>query len=176
MNRILFHTQEHRGTVLAQPIVCTRADAWLGSGYYFWYSIEDAHHWGNSSKKQTGQYEIYQSDIDCSNVLDTVFNEAHYLFWVDQIQKVTQTFHDSGITDITLKEINEYFKEKGQWDDVDGILFQDLPTNTSSILIKKNPGNRKRFFIFRKRIQLVVYHLNVLNNFVLLGVHPCTSK
>lgn len=50
MRREMFHTQEKRVERLTQPIRCTRPDAWLGYGYYFWGDLYDAIIWGRQSR------------------------------------------------------------------------------------------------------------------------------
>lgn len=54
---------EDRGNVdfieLNGPFKCTRADAWLGAGYYFWDTfIDNAHFWGDKAYLQNGKYYI----------------------------------------------------------------------------------------------------------------------
>lgn len=73
----MYLTQEKRAQKLTAPIFCNRNYAWLGEAYYFWAEEVDAAKWGHTSKKSTGYFEIYQAEIDCENVLDTVFNEEH---------------------------------------------------------------------------------------------------
>ena len=46
----------------------------------FWLDLEDAEEWGNKSKRGSNYYEVYQSEIQIDNILDTVFNEDHYFF------------------------------------------------------------------------------------------------
>ena len=77
----MFHTQERRSVRLVAPLLCTKENAWLGDGYYFWDDIKDAILWGNNSKRETGMFEIYSANFNMSNFLDTVFNENHYNFW-----------------------------------------------------------------------------------------------
>jgi len=175
MIRNLYHTQEHRNTELLQPKKCYRDDAWLGEAYYYWYDEDDAHRWGSYSKRNTGKYEIYTSRVDCENVLDTVFNEEHYLFWLKQIEKVAKKIIKKTNQKPSLKEINDFFKEKGQWNDVDGIMFQDLPNNFDFLLVKPIKYRRKvgRPFVYRKRIQLAVYNLDKIINFTLYKVDDC---
>ncbi len=170
----MFHTQEHREEKLNAPIICLRDDAWLGEAYYFWYEEFDAHRWGKTSKKRTGKYEVYTSRIFCENVLDTVFNEEHYLFWLKQIEKVATRIIKNTGEKPTLKEINDYFKERATWEEVDGIMFQDLPSNHRFLKVKPiEYRSKKRAFIYRKRIQIAVYDLKIVNNFVLLSVEKC---
>ncbi|GHT15500.1 hypothetical protein AGMMS4956_15580 [Bacteroidia bacterium] len=144
-----------------------RSNAWLGYGYYFWYDEIDAIHWGHNSKKQTGYFEVYKADIECDNVLDTVFNEENYTFWKKQIEKAAQHIMQKTGIRTTLKEINQYFQERASWSDVaDGILFQDLP-NSEDLLVTD--------FNYRKRIQLVAYKLDIVSNFAFHDEWKCNK-
>lgn len=174
MQRKFYHTQESWKRQLTEPIPCTRDDAWLGNAIYFWYDLEDAEYWGNTSKKRTGYYEVYMSDINCKNVLNSVFNEKHYFFWYRQVEKVARAIIAKTKIKPTLKELNDYFKERGTWDEVDGILFQDLPTNPNHLLIKPvEYKNKKVVFAYRKRIQLAVYNPSIILNFTFLKKERC---
>lgn len=161
----MYHTQENRNIVLNKPIICYRDDAWLGEGYYFWNDEIDAKQWGKNSKKATGSYQVYKADIDTEDFLDTVFNEEHYLFWLNQIERIaTQYKLKVGVVP-TIKELNEWLVEKHAWDDVDGIIFQDIPTNQNL--------SKVRSFFYRKRIQAVVFDVGKVSNFVLLLEDAC---
>jgi hypothetical protein len=165
MHRTMYHTQEGREVRLLEPVKCTNDYAWLGAGYYFWYSEEDAHFWGNEAKHATSYYEIYSSEIDCENVLDTVFNEEDYLFWIRQIEKCAKKFFDETKVKPSLKEINTFFREKGVWDDFDGILFQDISSRRERYLVTK--------FFYKKRIQLVVYDKSIIISFKFESQSKC---
>lgn len=154
--RDMYHTQEKREARLTQPIICVAPDAWLGEGYYFWYERFDARKWGNDFKHKTGCFEIYKAEIHCENTLDTVFNEEHYKFWRRQIENAASALKaKNNGRGLTLKELNQYFKTKAKWN-VSGILFQDIPETNSTI----------KSFYYRKRIQMVVYDLDIVSNFV----------
>lgn len=174
MPREMYHTQESRGQKLTQPIICKRNDAWLGEGYYFWDELEDADFWGVSSKKKTGFYEVYKSNIDSSNFLDTVFNEEHYKFWVKSLERAAKKIILSTGCKPTLKELNDYFKERRVWDEVAGILFQDNPIRKESSLVQPIKYNKKEVhFVFRKRIQAVVYNKENILTFAHLKRESC---
>jgi hypothetical protein len=159
----MYHTQEKRGRRLNAPVMCNKYDAWLGNGYYFWNDEVDAVHWGYNSKKRTGYFEIYSATINCANVLDTVFNEDHYKFWVKQIEKAATHIVKKTKIKPTIREINQYFKEKAKWEDItDGVMFQDLPHNADLLVVSFN---------YRKRIQLVAYKLEIIHNFALHATH-----
>jgi|AntRauTorckE6833_2_1112554.scaffolds.fasta_scaffold06443_3 hypothetical protein len=163
--RKMFHTQEKRRINLDNPIECIRADAWLGDGFYFWDDEQDAINWGHNSKRRTEYFQIYVGNIDCENVLDTVFNEEHYRFWLKQVEKAAKHFlRKTGIKP-SIKDINDYFQERAIWNEVDGIMFQDLPKNEDFLLV--------RALYYKKRIQLVVYNLGIVSNFDLLKEDKC---
>ncbi|MFW5656666.1 MAG: hypothetical protein ACOC0C_03535 [Bacteroidota bacterium] len=165
MTRLMYHTQEKWPKRLTTPIICERKNAWLGVGYYFWKDEVDAVHWGHNSKRKTGEFEVYSANIDCENVLDTVFNEQHYEFWVRQIEKAAKTIMKKTGVKATIKEINQYFKEKAKWSEItDGILFQDLPFSDDLLVQNLN---------YRKRIQIAVYNLDIISNFVFLFEMEC---
>lgn len=154
----MYHTQEKRKIRLENPVICRRGDAWLGSGYYFWDEEMDAISWGYNSKKRTGRFEIYEASINTDNFLNTVFNEDHYKFYRAQIDKVGKHILKKTGLKATVKDICEYINERAKWiDDIDGILFQDLPVGDIS-LIDKYP--------YRKRIQAAVYKLSCINDFL----------
>ena len=155
----MYHTQEKWKSRLIEPIACTRKDAWLGTAYYFWADEVDAIQWGHKSKRSTGFFEIYKSDIECENIFDTVFNEEHYLFWIKQIEKVAKNILIKTGLKASLKEINQYFKDKATWSEItDGIMFQDLPFS-DDLLVED--------FNYRKRIQIAVFNMKIINNFAL---------
>ncbi|MDQ5929475.1 MAG: hypothetical protein QG594_1254 [Bacteroidota bacterium] len=163
--RKMFHAQEKREKKLFEPIKCIKDDAWLGEGWYFWHDILDADKWGSDFKNKRKFYEIYSADIDCSRVLDTVFNEVSYNFWIRQIEKIALKFIKETNEKPTKKELHNYFKEKGVWDSFDGILFQDVPKNNDLVNVKE--------FFYRKRIQLVVYNKKIISNFAFESEQKC---
>ena len=177
VERTMYHTQESRQQRLSSAIICKKDDAWLGEGYYFWKDIFDADRWGNTLKRKTGYYEIYQCNVKSEDILDTVFNEEHYDFWLAQIEKVGKKIVKETGGKPTLKELNDYFKEKGQWNTVDGILFQDLPENNNFLIVKPIRVTKTRVasFCYRKRIQLVVFNSNIINNFTFLKREQVTE-
>lgn len=161
----MYHTQEKQAQRLTAPIKTSNPNAWLGIGYYFWDDELSAMEWGRISKKRTGYYEIYKARICSDNILDTVFNRDHYEFWYEQIEKVATRFIKRTGKKPAIKEINDYFQEKASWNDVEGILFQDIPYSENKTLVVK--------FYYKKRIQLVVYKESIIQNFVFYGKWSC---
>src|SRR5690625_4277979 len=116
MKRKYLHSLESRETKLTSIIKCIRDDAWLDEGYYIWCDVTDAEKWRQNAKKSTGYYEIYSCEIFEDRILDTVFNETHYYFWLRQIEKVARKIIEKTEQKPTLKELNDYFKERGTWE------------------------------------------------------------
>jgi len=161
----MYHTQEKRKIRLTKPILAKRKNAWLGIAYYFWENEMDAIRWGNESKRSTGYYEVYTGLIDCENVLDTVFNEGHYIFWVEQIEKAAKKIIKITGRKATIREINSYFTENAKWSEItSGIMFQDLPFS-NDLLIEG--------FNYRKRIQLAVFNIGIILTFAFYFEQKC---
>jgi hypothetical protein len=175
----MYHTQEKRDKRLTKPVICKRPDAWLGTAYYFWHDIYDAHKWGDKSKKATGHYEIYQGEIDCESVLDTVFSEETYIWWLEQIELASKEIKklSTGNKKPTLKQLNDYFKNQAKWgEDVTGVLFQDIPEGYDYSLIEPTmTRNGPRYFAYKKRIQLALYKLSYLKKFSLIMTQKCKT-
>lgn len=174
--RRYYHTQESRRELLIEAIPCTRDDAWLGHATYFWLEEFDAENWGHDSKRGKGYFEIYVCDVETDDVLDTVFNEEHYFFWLRQVEKVAKKIIAKTHMKPSLKELNDYFKERGDWEELSAIQFQDLPTNNNHLLVKPIEYKNKTIsFAYRKRIQLAVYNQNIITNFALLKREKCIN-
>lgn len=162
MQREMYHTQEKRNTRLYRPILCTRKDAWLGHGYYFWDEEFDADIWGKTSKNKTGRYEVYSATIESEQILDTVFSELDYQFFLQAMEKVVNTCKTATGRTPTTVDVCSYLMNKAKWNtQLDGVLFSDSP-NTE---IEK--------FNYRKRIQLVLYNLKCLVGFKFLKEERC---
>ncbi len=170
MSKTYYHTQESRKVTLTEPQKCIREDAWLGDAFYFWADEFDAHQWGHNSKNRMKFFEIYSCSISSEKIIDTVFNEEHYYFWLKQIEKIAKKIIVSTSEKPTIKELNDYIVEKKVWqDNVDAIQFQDLPTNNEHLLIKpiEYKNKKLRSIAYRKRIQLAIYNQNIIRNFAL---------
>ena len=154
----MYHTQEKWSIRLTEPIICLRDNAWLGVAYYFWHDEIDAINWGNNSKRRKGYFEIYKADVDCENVLDTVFSEESYNFWIKQIEKAAKFITKKTGLKATIQEINLYLNTRAKWSEcTDGIVFQDLPFS-DDLLVKE--------FNYRKRIQIAIFNLKIIDNFM----------
>jgi len=165
----MYHTQEKWSQRLSDPIICNRRDAWLGEGYYFWDEQQDARIWGRTSKRATGHFEIYSAGLDCTDVLNTVFDEAQYLWWKNEIERVAQILQlkSSGAPKPTKWQVYQYIRSKGIWEaaNVTGILFEDLTDNPER--------SRIDGFNYKKRTQLVAFTKRIVKDWSFLLVEKC---
>lgn len=105
-----------------------------------------------------------------NNYLDTVFNEQHYYFWLRQLEKIAQTIIKKTKEKPTLKELNDYIRDRGIWKEIDFIQFQDLPLGDKHSFVKPIEYNngKIRTIAFRKRIQIAVYNPDIICKFSFL--------
>ncbi len=151
-----YHTQENRGKELKKPIKCQRGNAWLGYAYYFWEDKNDAHYWGERSKKNN--YLIYEMVLKQeTEILDTVFNREHYNFWIKIIERTSKKIVKKLGIKPNLEQLNSALKDANVFVGIDGILFQDISKNENHYLVK---GMQ-----YKKRIQLALYNEEKIQNF-----------
>lgn len=156
MNRRMFHTQENRHTLLAGPILCRRSDAWLGHAYYFWWDEIDATKWGENSKG--GSYQIYTANIESDRVLDAVFNQQEYEFFIAALNRVAREFVEKTGRRPSKNYLCDYLNRRAKWrKELDVILANDNPSGYDELLPIPS----------RKRIQAAVYNNDCIKGFKL---------
>jgi hypothetical protein len=169
-----YHTQEFRVEgVLDEPIECISKDAWLGRGYYFWVELEFAKYWGEDFKMNTGYYDIYKAEIDTTDFLNTVFNEAHYFKFRKWLEKATNHFIQKN-KKVTVKRLHEFLLDNF-WHKlgIKGIVYDDMPVNPNHKPNRKysvvvlSEEKLDKFFYYKKRIQLVSFSIDNISNFAL---------
>lgn len=158
MVRKMYHTQERREIRLLAAIPCKKENAWFGIAQYFWYYENDAIFWGRTFKNRRKYFEVYKAEVDCKNILDTVFNEEHYSYWIEMVEEAIKKFVKKPRSeDLSLKWINDWMKERNVYDGINGVMFQDISNNPEVWIIEK--------FQYKKRIQLAVYNSDIISNF-----------
>lgn len=169
-----YHSQENRKNIeLPNPIECNASDAWLGIGYYFWVDAEFAKYYGEDYKTNKGKnsFDIYKSKINSTNLLNTTFNEDHYLLFKEIIEESVKKLQIED-KNITLQRVYEYLSDK-YWNElnISGIIYDDLPQNVKGKNRKhsliKHKEDSERVFYYKKRIQIVVFELKDICNFTL---------
>ena len=102
------------------PFLCTRADAWLGHGYYFWDSdVDRAHDWGRFAywkfKKQymIGQCELAINEGREENCFDLLGVVAHKKEIIALAERLLKTGNFDSPEQITVPKIIEFMKRNG---------------------------------------------------------------
>ncbi|WMJ72135.1 hypothetical protein RCC89_02975 [Cytophagaceae bacterium ABcell3] len=157
-----FHTQENRPYALTAPVKCVDSKAWLGSGYYFWTDETFARYWGIDYKMKTGSYDIYTGYIEENNLLNTTFCEEDYFFLKNNIEKAIKRIKKIP-KEVNLKQVHR-FLQKEVWGKlgIKGIIYDDLPHNSYK---KNRTYSLLDPLYYNKRIQIVVFTLDCVNNF-----------
>lgn len=113
----IFQTLEHRGNrneVEAHgPFSCTKKNAWLGYGYYFWdSSIDNAHSWGYGFKKKGKDYYITscKADLDNSNCFNLL--EPKYKNYFNQIVDEMCKGYNKKSSEIIVLDVVEFLRTK----------------------------------------------------------------
>lgn len=159
LGSIFYHTQEKWSNNLDAPVICRKPNAWMGHAYYFWYYEGDALYWGRTFKRKTGYYQVYEAELETDDVLDTVFNEEHYDFWVRIIEKYAKSFIIKIGRKPTLEELHRKLADGNVWEGVAGIFFQDISKNPDAFMVDE--------FQYKKRIQIAVFDDRIIHRFAL---------
>lgn len=91
------------------PFKCTRADAWLGDGYYFWDTfIELAHQWGVCALKNN--YIICKTHTKChaEEILDLVGNTTQ----IKDLRDITLQLEKTYNKRLTVPFVMHYLRER----------------------------------------------------------------
>lgn len=178
----LYHTNEHRGNILEIPVFAEGNTQWLGGGYYFWQDYEFAEEWGENRicKKQDykdglkDKYDIYQAEVNINfpsdETIDTVFDENDYRKFLEKVEYFALEYEKQFNEKPTLEEFNEFIQDLNIWKGIVAIRFQDLPANSNRTYLKV-----KRFY-YKKRIQIVLYDIDKIRKFEVLGSFDCPKN
>lgn len=138
------------------PYICTRRDAWLGTGYYFWDSNMDwAISWGeNSYLRFQKEYVIGRCWIDLSQkCFDLLGNVAHQL----ELKEVIEVMKNSGKIRqgqrLIMPNIIEFLKRN----EIFPYKSIRIGDNNETIQIHFNDQKRKReYMLINQRVQICV--------------------
>lgn len=160
---IAYQTVEYRGednleneVKLNAPYMCTKRNAWLSYGFYFWdQDIERAKQWGASS--YAGRYIVVEYEMTCNNILDLVGSRLHQeefkqLIALAKVELKLENVSVSKVIQFLRKRNREY---KGIFE-YDSIKAQDHPSrdmvhfvDTSPCRMDLNP--RMQICIFKEQ-------------------------
>ena len=167
----LFHTQEYSDKQLNFPVLAEGNEQWLGDGYYFWQAYEFAKWWGESKKCKRSniyrRYSIFKATLTFTEdqFIDTVFKEEDYNNFVNTIEKFALKFVKEFKCKPSLEEFNDFIADKGLWEEIKVIRFQDIPENDSLMSVNG--------YYYKKRIQFRVNDPKIITTFALLKTLYC---
>jgi len=150
----VYHTLETENGVSHFPKLAEGNEQWLGDGYYFWEDYEFAEWWGDRHKckywNRSRKYSIYKATITISEeeFIDTVFNKLNYYNFIEKVEKFAKAYTRHFKIKPTLEQFNDFIIDKGLWEDIKVVRFQDVPENQNLVLVKD--------YFYKKRIQIRV--------------------
>jgi len=156
------------------PFKCTRRDAWLGHGYYFWDSDDQrGHEWGD--KGYNGKYMLGKSNLNLPNLLDLTgdVDDMKYMEWLlEEFKANFIKFNDSSnFKDIPLGKAIEYMKivnteedHKGIFD-FDSIRGHDYPRDSTPIRFVEH---KDIFLHLNPRVQICVINKDCVKSYELI--------
>jgi hypothetical protein len=140
-----FDQIEERG-----PQKCTRNNAWLGSGYYFWdRDIDMAHHWGKQS--YPNGYVVFEGEIKIDeNTYDLLGNTMHKNEFKQVLAELKKSNHHKNPEKITVGVIIEYLKRNA------GFLYNSIraASETNNPIIVDFGGTRGEVMRLNDRVQI----------------------
>ena len=138
------------------PYICSRKDAWLGSGYYFWDSnIAWAISWGkNSYEKFQKEYVIGRCQLDLSQYCFDLFgNVAHQIDLKEVIEVMKRSGKIRSGHRLIMPNIIEFLKVNGLFP-YRSIRIGDTP---SSMHVHFSGQETKReYMLVNQRVQICV--------------------
>ncbi len=173
MTDVLYQTLEDRNNPDEVeehgPYKCTRSDAWLGSGYYFWHHFIDlAHWWGRNS--YPGAYMICRQtgDVDGNPEILDLFADFGM---IDAVRQYTLTMKSAyGQNSMIVRTVLEHMKKIKALDDYKAVRVEGHnSTNRDDFLrdqrLKFKPGEgQSAYFDLVPPVQVCVYDKSILNN------------
>jgi len=141
------------------PFKCTRSDAWLGYGYYFWDTkIDWAFNWGKNSYKAKGVNFIIG---ECELILDEtcfdlVGSVEHQSAFVEVLNLMKTHPVTKGANNLNVPNVITYMKKKKLFN-YKAIRASDMSySNNVRVFFTKR---KKEFTILNPRVQVCVITL-----------------
>jgi hypothetical protein len=136
------------------PFKCTRSDAWLGHGFYFWdTNMKWAIAWGENSYTRRGKgYVIGRCEIDLANsCFDLHGNVAHQ----QELKETIEVLKSSGKLKsghrLILGGILEFLKNEGLFQ------YKSIRIGDNNDPLKVHFNERKgEFMVINQRVQICV--------------------
>lgn len=139
------------------PFQCTRPDAWLGFGYYFWDTNMDwAKEWGfNSFERKGKQYIIGKCVVDITNqCFDLIGSVAHQMELMDVLETMKESGKFKQYHRRVLPNVIEYMKSKGIFP-YKSIRAGDVTNKVVKLHFSKSE-ERREYMLINQRVQICV--------------------
>lgn len=153
MLTIGYHTLEDRNNVdhIEEwgPQQCTRINAWLGDGYYFWDGdIYWAHDWGKNYSKG---YLVFSGEILINeNTYDLVGNVLHKKEFYEVINIMKNEGYLKSLQNVTVAKVIEYLKRYIGFE-YNSIRAADYPRSAFKVSFG---GKNGEFMYLNERVQI----------------------
>lgn len=153
-----YQTLEDRDNIdqieMEGPFICNRADAWLGTGHYFWDSnMTWAISWGENSYKRNGkEYVIGRCRLDLTTCFDLVGNVEHQTALYEIIEVLKSSGKMKNPDEMLMPNLIQYLKRKGVF------LYKSIrccDNHDKAVQIHFN-ARRKEYMIINQRVQVCV--------------------
>ncbi|NIJ52335.1 hypothetical protein [Dyadobacter arcticus] len=136
------------------PFKCTRSDAWLGYGFYFWdTNMKWAIAWGENSYTRRGKgYVVGRCEVDLSNrCFDLHGNVAHQL----ELKEIIEVLKRSGKfrtgNRLILSSILEFLKNEGLFE------YKSIRIGDNNDPLKIHFTERRgEFMVINQRVHICV--------------------
>ena len=163
-----YHTIEDRGNpdeiASEGPFLCTRKDAWLGHGYYFWdTNIKWAHDWGKNAYRRKG-YVICKASLnnDENCMWDIYGSVAHNLEFLAAFETILDSGKYRSKEEILVSDVITFLKHKGLFNYA-AVRVADVYPQSQKILLK-HPDKRGSMAYMRvgQRVQICLFEKSTL--------------
>lgn len=144
------------------PFPCTRKDAWLGYGCYFWDSRLDwAIDWGVKSYNIKGKdFVVGKCQVDLSNECYDLFgNVNHIVDFTNTIKVFRASGKIKNKSEELVPNIIQYMKEKGifQFKSIRAAdMGKDSEDNKVYFRVDNRTGALKEYMLLNQRVQICV--------------------
>ena len=150
------------------PFKCTRSDAWLSPGYYFWEKDpERAHQWGRFAYiegEQAEGYVILRAELTLSNMLDLVGDPEHQRQMQEFVDVMRQEDPNwqKGREDPPLGKVialmrHRASKTRPELFPYNSVKAQDHPKPYNYSFVRRNRKSQDNFIDLNPRIQICVF-------------------
>lgn len=171
MADILYQTLEDRNNPdeieRHGPYWCSRKDAWLGNGYYFWdYFLDLAKWWGNTA--YNGNFIICEQLANLKGnpaVLD-LYADFQMIEVVDKyVQQLKKAYNQN---QLTVRTVLEHMKLIGAFDGFKAVRIEANNSTFKDALLKdhripfKTGKSQYVYFEMRPPVQVCVYDKSIL--------------